>query len=46
MICRLLEPAGFESVSMSEVPEADLARARSVSNAKEYIARWRRVTAE
>lgn len=43
LVTSLLEPLGFESVSMSEVPTADLARAnRGLASSKEYIARWRR----
>jgi SAM-dependent methyltransferase len=42
LVTDLLKPAGFEPLSMSEVPEADLARSnRGLAGSKEYIARWR-----
>ena len=34
----LLEPAGFENVSLTEVPEEQWARGR-----QEYLYRWRRI---
>ena len=43
LVASLLEPLGFEASLMEEVPKDELARNNVMSNAKEYIARWRRV---
>lgn len=42
LVTSLLEPAGFEAISMEEVPASELARAKNLGGAKEFIARWRK----
>ena len=42
LVTSLLEPLGFEALSMSEVPSNELARGGKVGSSKEFIARWRR----